>query len=106
MATTTQSNTEGTAQPPKKKTRSNQLTELLERIVSANPTISAKEAWRVIETEVELETDERLYDIDAILKDVTNSEIAWQSRYGNSSITKLSTFDAAISRVRKRLNAN
>ena len=105
-ATTTQSNTEGTAQPPKKQTRSNQLTELLERIVSANPTISAKQAWRVIETEVELETDERLYDIDGILKDVTNSEIAWQSRYGNSSITKLSTFDAAVSRVRKRLNAN
>jgi len=92
-------------QQTEKKTRSNQLTELLERIVADNPKISAKQAWRVLETEVALDIDERIYDTDAILKDVSNTEIAWQSRYGNSSVTKLSTFDAAVSRVRKRLKA-
>lgn len=89
---------------PKK--RSNQFTELLERILLANPKISAKGAWRVLEDEVSKDPDERFYDVDTILKDVSNTEIAWQSRYGNSSITKLSTFDAAVSRVRKRLSAS
>lgn len=91
--------------PTNPKKRSNQLTELLERILIANPKISAKAAWRVLEDEVSKDIDERLYDVDAILKDVSNTEIAWQSRYGNSSITKLSTFDGAVSRVRKRISA-
>lgn len=89
--------------PETPKKRSNQLTDLLERILLANPKISAKEAWRVLEDEVSRDLDERTFDIDGILKDVSHSEIAWQSRYGNSSITKLSTFDGLVSRVRKRL---
>lgn len=89
--------------PETPKKRSNQLTELLERILLANPKISAKEAWRVLEDEVSKDLDERTYDTDGILKDVSHSEIAWQSRYGNSSITKLSTFDSSVSRAKKRI---
>lgn len=90
--------------PDAPKKRSNQLTELLERVLADNPTISAKETWRVLEEEVSKELDERLFDTDGILMDVSHSEIAWKSRYGNLSSTKLTTFDAAVSRVRKRLS--
>lgn len=90
--------------PELPKKRSNQLTELLERLLMANPKVSAKEAWRTLEEEVSKDLDERTYDTDGILMDVSHSEIAWKSRYGNSSVTKLSTFDGALSRVRKRLN--
>ncbi len=89
--------------PETPKKRSNQLTELFEKILLTNPKTSAKEARRILEDEVSIDLDERTFDTDGILMDVSHSEIAWKSRYGNSSVTKLSTFDGAVSRVRKRL---
>jgi hypothetical protein len=86
--------------------RSSQLAELIERILHSNSKIKAVEVWRKLREEAELDSLDRKYDVDGILKDVTPNELLWQSRYGTNSNIKRSTFDAKVSRIRKKMGIN
>jgi hypothetical protein len=86
--------------------RISQLTTLIERVVVANPKIKAIEVWRKLREESELDSLDRKFDVEGILKDVTPNELLWESRYGNKTTVKKSTFDSKVSRIRKELGLN
>ncbi|TDF35519.1 hypothetical protein EYS14_19060 [Alteromonadaceae bacterium M269] len=91
-------------EPSKPNERKSQFTELLMRLADANPKMTARESWRILKDEVKQGSDERQYDIEGILVDVSSTEIAWYSRYNNLSHIKQTTFDSSWSRAKKKLN--
>ena len=86
--------------------RSSQLTMLIERIVLAKPNMKAIEVWRQLRVEVQMDVLDREYDTEGILKDMTPSELLWDSRYGHSPSVQKTSFDSKVSRIKKNLGLN
>tara|TARA_R110002167_G_scaffold73684_1_gene206382 strand:- start:2081 stop:3037 length:957 start_codon:yes stop_codon:yes gene_type:complete len=90
----------------KSASRSSQLGELIERILHSNPKMKAIEVWRTLREETEVDSLDRKFDVEDILRDVTPNELLWQSRYGTNSSVKRSAFDSKVSRIRTKLGIN
>jgi hypothetical protein len=81
--------------------RENQLHSLITRILQDNSSSGAKEIWRIIQNEVDI--DDPRYDIDKILTVIDADCIDWQSRHGASQSLKWSSFQALVSKLKKQL---
>jgi hypothetical protein len=81
--------------------RENQLHTLIERLVRANPNISARDAWRLIQHD--WNTDEPLYDDDRILSVVDADCIEWSSHYGNEGSLTRKSFGPLLSKIKKKI---
>ncbi|MEZ0123402.1 MAG: hypothetical protein AB9Q21_12710 [Candidatus Reddybacter sp.] len=81
--------------------RENQLHTLIERIVRENPSITAKEAWQLIERDCK--ADEPLFDHDPILLMVDSLCIEWESRQNHKSSLKYSSFVSQLTKTKKRV---
>ena len=71
-----------TKEQSKSQKRTDDLNELLIRIVEAKPELTAKEYWRVLESEVEELEGFRLLDKYNILSEIDGNMIKWQDRTG------------------------
>jgi len=81
--------------------RENELHTLISRIITDQPDFSAKEIWRLIETD--FRNDESIYDTDNIIQNIDSSCIEWKSKKSIESTIKWSSFNPVVSRVRKRI---
>lgn len=81
--------------------RTNQLHTLITRILTANPDITAKAAWRVVLEDSD--RDEPLFDTDNILQIVDQEGIAWRSRDGNEQTIKWASFQSLLSKLKHQL---
>lgn len=79
--------------------RTDDLNELLIRVVEAKPELTAKEYWRVLESEVEELEGFRLLDKYNILSEIDGNMIKWQDRKGKPR--KPLSFLAFTNRVAK-----
>ena len=85
------------------KMRGSQLHQLIERIIQAEPGITAKEAWKLIEQDAGL--DEPIFDIEHILERVDSDCIEWCSRDGNDQSLSWPSFKATLSKLKKKHSA-
>jgi hypothetical protein len=82
--------------------RSDDLNDLLIRIVKAKPELTAKEYWRLLEGEVEEFEGYRLLDKYNILSDIDGNMIKWQDRAGKPrKPLSFLAFTNRIAKVRK-----
>ena len=79
--------------------RENQLHTLIERIVRANPNITAREAWRLIQHDAE--ADQPFYDHEGILSVVDDDCIEWSSHHGNEDSLNRKSFTTRLSKIKK-----
>jgi len=89
-----------------KKERNNDLHDLLKRIIVKKPSFSAKQIWAAIEMDFAIDEGEREFDEYNILRDVSASEILWESRYANGGTLKFSSLSVTVSNIRKKINTN
>lgn len=87
-----------------RRTRENQLHELIERILAHKPDISAKDAWTIIQSDSEKE--ERLFDTYNILDRVDANCIEWTSRGGEYQAMTWKSFQAKLSQIKKNVIKN
>lgn len=83
---------------PKK--RVSQINQLVDRILDHNPTISAKEAWRLIRED--FERDDKLFDHDHIIYAIDLDCLEWSSRHGNDGSVKWSSFQVLLARLKNK----
>lgn len=81
--------------------RENQLHSLITRILTDQPEVRAKAAWKIIEDEAN--TDTPIYDQEAILIHIDPQGIDWISRHGVKQTMTRASFDALVSKLRKNL---
>lgn len=86
--------------------RTNQFHELLAELIGSHPKLSKKQCERILRREVELSKDERSYDRKGIILDISDTELLWESSYGNQQTLKLNSLGTILSKVRKRINAS
>lgn len=83
--------------------RSNELHELLFNILQhTDKKLSAKQCEKILASEAKLPDSEREFDTAAILRDVSESELAWVSSRGNYQTFQLSSLGTTLSKLRKR----
>lgn len=83
--------------------RSNELHELLFKILQhTNKKLPAKQCEKILVSEAQLADSEREFDTAAILRDVSESELAWVSSRGNYQTFQLSSLGTTLSKLRKR----
>ena len=83
--------------------RSNELHELLFKILQhTDKKLSAKQCEKILASEAKLADSEREFDTAAILRDVSESELAWVSSRGNYQTFQLSSLGTTLSKLRKR----
>lgn len=80
--------------------RVSQINVLVDRILDHNPTIGAKEAWRLIQED--FERDDKLFDHDQIIQAIDLDCIEWRSRYGNESSLKWASFAPLLTKLKNR----
>ncbi len=85
---------------PATRSRTNQLHILVARILKADPKITAKAAWQVIEDEVN--KDEPLFDTENILLVVDHECIEWRSRHGKDQALLWTSFQPLLSKLRRQ----
>jgi len=83
------------------KARTNQLHELIKRILITNPDISAKSVWRVIEKETD--RDDPLFDHENLLLKVDSNCIEWKNKYHKEHVLTWSSFITLLSKLKARL---
>ena len=83
------------------KARTNQLHELIKRILITNPDITAKSAWRVIEEETD--SDDPLFDHENLLLKVDSNCIEWKNKYHKEHVLTWPSFTTLLSRLKARL---
>ena len=81
--------------------RENQLHPLIARIITDTGMTSAKLIWKEISKEYQ--RDDPIYDTESILQRVSDGEIEWQSRHGNTNYMRLSSFRSAVKRAKEKL---
>lgn len=86
--------------------RSNQFHELLAELIRIHPKLSKKQCEKILRQEVELSKDERSYDRKGIILDISDTELLWESSYGNQQTIKLNSLGTILSKVRKKINAS
>tara|TARA_Y100000034_G_scaffold34212_1_gene41883 strand:+ start:643 stop:1518 length:876 start_codon:yes stop_codon:yes gene_type:complete len=86
--------------------RSNQFHELLTELIRIHPKLSKKQCEKILRQEVELSKDERSYDRKGIILDISDTELLWESSYGNQQTIKLNSLGTILSKVRKKINAS
>ena len=86
--------------------RSNQFHELLAELIGTHPKLSKKQCEKILRQEVELSKDERSYDRKGIILDISDTELLWESSYGNQQTIKLNSLGTILSKVRKKINAS
>ena len=89
-----------------KKERNSDLHDLLKRVIIEKPSYSAKQIWTAIELDFTIDEGEREFDQYNILRDVSASELLWESRYGNGGTFKFSSLGTTVSKIRKKINTN
>jgi hypothetical protein len=83
--------------------RSNELHELLFKILQhTDEKLSAKQCEKILASEAKLADSEREFDTAAILRDVSESELAWVSSRGNYQTFQLSSLGTTLSKLKKR----
>lgn len=85
-----------------RRTRENQLHDLIERILAFKSDISAKDAWNIIQEDCD--RDEKLFDTDHILEEVDANCIEWISRSGDNQAMTWKSFQAKLSQIKKNTN--
>ena len=75
--------------------------ELVSRIVTDHPKISAPQAWKIIIEECR--TDEPVFNTDYILEQGDAGSIDWNNRSGVIKTTKYASFPNIMTKVRKKL---
>jgi hypothetical protein len=80
--------------------RVSQINVLVDRILDHNPTVGAKEAWRLIQED--FERDDKLFDLDQIIQAIDLDCIEWRSRYGNESSLKWASFAPLLTKLKNR----
>ena len=86
--------------------RSNQFHELLAELIRIHPKLSKKQCEKFLRQEVELSKDERNYDRKGVILDISDTELLWESSYGNQQTIKLNSLGTILSKVRKKINAS
>lgn len=86
--------------------RSNQFHELLAELIRIHPKLSKKQCEKILRQEVELSKDERNYDRKGVILDISDTELLWESSYGNQQTIKLNSLGTILSKVRKKINAS
>lgn len=86
--------------------RSNQFHELLAELIRIHPKLSKKQCEKILRQEVELSKDERTYDRKGVILDISDTELLWESSYGNQQTIKLNSLGTILSKVRKKINAS
>ena len=86
--------------PTKSNNRSNQLHELVSRILKTNPKLPAKLIWQVLKEDIL--KDEPLFDTDHILVAIDANGLTWESRNGNEQHLKWASFPPLVSRAREK----
>ena len=84
--------------------RTNQLHTLITRILIANPKITAKATWQIIQQDVKLE--ERLFDTEDILLVVDHDCIEWKSHHGKEQAIRWTSFQPLLSKLRREITDN
>ena len=94
--------------PPVKQTtsrlegkRTSQLYELFCRALEANPSVTAKQLWSIIQDD--WESDSPLYDIESIITNMDESCIEWRSDHYNDQALKRSSFAPVLSKLKKQI---
>jgi hypothetical protein len=86
--------------PQDEPARHNQLHELIKRINKSLPGRSTNEFIHLLK--LECDAEKKRYDVDNILRDITNGNIAWKSAYENQQIMKRKTLQNFLSKLRKK----
>ena len=86
--------------------RSNQFHELLAELIRIHPKLSKKQCEKILRQEVELSKDERSYDRKGVILDISDTELLWESSYGNQQTIKLNSLGTILSKVRKKIIAS
>lgn len=86
--------------------RSNQFHELLAELIRIHPKLSKKQCEKILRQEVELSKDERTYDRKGVILDISDTELLWESSYGNQQTIKLNSLGTILSKVRKKIIAS
>jgi len=90
-----------------KKSRKDDFQELIVKIVTNKPEFTAKEYWRLIESESEEMEGFRTLDIYNLLVGVTGNYIKWQDRSGKPrKEISFNAFSNRLSKVRKEIFVN
>jgi len=87
-------------QPPKN-TRENQLHSLIERALEIEPEASAKELWRALQADSNIDIPQ--LDTDNIITQIDDSCIEWRSRHGAEPSMKWASFKVTVSKIKKRV---
>tara|TARA_Y100001938_G_C7864097_1_gene317056 strand:- start:75 stop:590 length:516 start_codon:yes stop_codon:yes gene_type:complete len=86
--------------------RSSQFHELLAELIRIHPKLSKKQCEKILRQEVELSKDERTYDRKGVILDISDTELLWESSYGNQQTIKLNSLGTILSKVRKKIIAS
>lgn len=84
--------------------RTTQFHELLAELLKAHPKLSKKHCEKILRQERELLKEEREFDRKGIIVDISDTELVWESSYGNRQTIKLSSLGTILSKVRKKIN--
>lgn len=94
--------------PPVKQTtsrlegkRTSQLYELFCRALEANPSVTAKQLWSIIQDD--WESDTPLYDSESIITNMDESCVEWRSDHYNDQALKRSCFGPVLSKLKKKM---
>ena len=87
---------------PIKQKRKNQLHELIGKVSSSlfdrGRKLTAKDVW------AEVKENHEEYDDECIIQDVTDEKILWISKGGNEQKLQRKSFDAVLSKTKKKLS--
>lgn len=81
--------------------RTNQLHELFCRALEANPSVTAKQLWSIIQDD--WESDTPLYDSESIITNMDESCVEWRSDHYNDQALKRSCFGPVLSKLKKKM---
>ena len=85
-------------------TRTDDFHELLVRLISAEPALTAKLYWRNLEYELDDNKDYRVFDKYNLLTEITVSHIKWKDRSGKPRLPiSYDAFANRVSKVKKKL---
>jgi len=79
--------------------RENQLHSLIELILKAEPKITAKRVWAMIENDAN--SDDPVFDKDGILINVDAECIEWKSRYGTEQALSWGSFQPLLTKLKR-----
>ena len=82
-------------------THTRQIHEVFERLLRAHPNIPAKECWRILRNDHNLE--DPILDLDYIVNSMDGSEILWTSKNGVSQTLGWSSFGSVLSRIKLKI---